>query len=261
LQRKSILSWVGGKSKLSSQIIELMPEHHCYCEVFAGAAWVLFRKSESRVEIINDLNADLVTLYRVVRHHLDEFVRCLRWLLVARDEFDVFVRAKAEDLTDIQRAVRFYYLVRIGYGGRANSHHVSFSTQRAPGFNLLRLEEDLSQAHLRLARVQIERKSYQEFIKRYDRDNVFFYVDPPYHGCEDYYGKGMFGEEDFGALQDILSGIKGQFMMSINDTPLIRELFGEFCIREAKVKYTLGSSSGKQNQVTELLIMNYEPPV
>ncbi len=194
MPRKSFLSWVGGKSQLAPTIIKLMPPHRCYCEVFAGASWVLFRKDESKVEIINDLNVELVTLYRVVRHHLEEFVRCLKWLLVARDEFDVFMHAEPDSLTDIQRSVRFYYLVRTGFGSRVNTHHLSFSTQRAPGFNLLRIEEDLSAAHLRLSRVQIERKPYQDFIRRYDKgEDVFFYLDPPYHGCEDYYGKGMFG--------------------------------------------------------------------
>ena len=84
---KSFLSWVGGKSLLANKIIPKIPEHTCYCEVFAGAAWLLFKKEESKTEIINDINSDLVTLYRVVKHHLDEFVRYLRWILVARDEF------------------------------------------------------------------------------------------------------------------------------------------------------------------------------
>jgi DNA adenine methylase len=81
------LSWVGGKSRLAERIIPLIPDHACYCEVFAGAAWLLFKKPESKSEVINDINVDLVTLYRVVQHHLEEFVRYFRWALVARDEF------------------------------------------------------------------------------------------------------------------------------------------------------------------------------
>lgn len=78
----SFISWVGGKSQLTAKIIPKMPKHSCYVEVFAGAAWLLFRKDESEVEIINDINTDLVTLYRVIKNHLDEFVRYLRWILV-----------------------------------------------------------------------------------------------------------------------------------------------------------------------------------
>ena len=70
-----MFGWVGGKSLLTSTIIPLIPKHEGYVEVFAGAAWLLFRKPPSKVEIINDLNRDLTTLYRVVQHHLEEFLR------------------------------------------------------------------------------------------------------------------------------------------------------------------------------------------
>ena len=69
-QAKSPLAWLGGKSRLADRIIDVMPDHQTYCEVFAGAAWVLFKKPESKVEIINDINSDLTNLYRCVKHHL-----------------------------------------------------------------------------------------------------------------------------------------------------------------------------------------------
>ena len=75
---RSFLSYYGGKSLLARKIIPKIPEHTCYCEVFAGAAWLLFKKEESQVEIINDINKDLVTLYRVIKHHLEEFIRYLK---------------------------------------------------------------------------------------------------------------------------------------------------------------------------------------
>lgn len=112
----------------------------------------MFGKEPGEVEIINDLNTELVTLYRVIRYHLEEFVRHLKWLLVARDEYEKFLRAEPESLTDIQRAVRFYYLARTSYGVRINRNPTfSIGTSRASNFNLLRIEEDLSAAHIRLA--------------------------------------------------------------------------------------------------------------
>lgn len=85
-QAKSFLGWVGGKSQLTSTIIPLIPPHKAYVEVFAGAAWMLFRKPPSQVEIINDINRDLTTLYKVVQHHLEEFMRYFKWILISREE-------------------------------------------------------------------------------------------------------------------------------------------------------------------------------
>jgi DNA adenine methylase len=254
--KKSFLSYLGGKSLLASKIIPLIPEHSCYCEVFAGAAWMLFKKEESKVEVINDINTDLVTLYRVVKNHLDEFVRYLRWILIARDEFERFKAENPEALTDIQRAVRFYYLLRTGFSSRIDNPSFAIGTVRRPNLNLLRIEEELSEAHLRLSRVYIENLHYEKLIERYDRTHVFFYLDPPYHGVEDYYGKGIFGRNDFAKLRDILKGIKGKFIMSINDTKEIRGLYKDFRIEEVKTSYSVNGGSKKLG-VTELLIMNF----
>jgi len=252
----SILHYMGGKSLLTKKIIPLIPDHECYCEVFAGAAWLLFREEESGVEIINDINSDLITLYRVIKHHLEEFIRYLKWLLVARNEFERFKIENPESLTDIQRAVRFYYLIKAGYGGRLNKPSFSVAVTKRSGFNLLRIEEELSAAHLRLCRVYIENKPYGEIIKRYDRPGTFFYVDPPYFNFENYYGPGIFAREDFTCLAELLSCVQGKFIMSINDTPEIRQMFKDFYIEEVTTSYTAAGAHRKK-KVTELLIKNY----
>ncbi len=254
---KSFLAWVGGKSQLTDKIIPLIPPHHCYCEVFADAAWLLFRKDESKVEIINDINSDLATLYLVVKNHLDEFIRTLKWLLVARDEYDRFMLMDPATLTDIQRAVRFYYMIKTGFGARLKAPSFGIATSQASRFNLLRIEEELSAAHLRLSRVYIENRPFELVIDRFDKPDTFFYVDPPYWGCENYYGEGVFSQDDFLVLRDKLAGIKGKFIMSINDVPEIRALFKGFKIRKVPTKYSL---SGSSKPVTELLIFNFDPP-
>lgn len=253
----SILSWMGGKSLLAKQIVERIPEHRCYCEVFAGAAWVLFKKEESSVEIINDINTDLVTLYRVVKHHLDEFIRYLRWLLVSRDEFQRFKEENPETLTDIQRAVRFYYLVRSGYASRITAPVFSMTATGRSSLNLLRIEEDLSAAHLRLARVYIENLPFEKLINRVDKPFTFFYLDPPYYGHEDCYGPGIFTRDDYGRLAEVLRGIQGRFLLSINDVPEIRRIFDGYYCEEVKTSYT-ASGGDKRKRITELLIRNYE---
>lgn len=255
IKRKSPLAWVGGKSKLTSTIIPLIPAHTCYVEVFAGAAWVLFRKEPSKVEVINDINGDLITLYRVIQNHLEEFVRYFKWSLVSREEFQRLQRVDESTLTDIQRAARFYYLVKNAFGAKIVSQCFGVANSSKPRLNLLRLEEDLSEAHLRLSRVTIENLPYHELIRRYDSKDTFFYVDPPYWDCEADYGKGLFNKDDFTQLRDQLTQCQGKWLVSINNVPQIRELFNGFNISEVKTSYSINQQAGKP--VTELLISNY----
>lgn len=257
---KSFLAYMGGKSLLVNKIVPKIPEHRCYVEVFAGAAWLLFRKDEnmSHVEVINDINLDLVTLYRVVKHHLEEFIRYFKWILVAREEFARFKAEHPESLTDIQRAVRFYYLLKSGYAARIKSPSFSSAATSAPRLNLLRIEEELSAVHLRLSRVYIENCHYENIILKFDRPDTFFYIDPPYYGCEDYYGEGVYCRDDFKKMRDILASVQGKFIMSINDVPEIRNLFKRYLIIDVETSYSAGGAD-KKKKVTELLVMNYEP--
>lgn len=260
ITQKGFISWIGGKSRLANTIIPMMGGHQCYCEAFAGGSWLLFKKQPSPVEVINDINVDLITLYRVVKFHLDEFIRYFRWVLIGRDEFERFRNENPETLTDIQRAVRFYYLVKTCHGSRIHKPTFGTSTTGHPRLNLLRIEEDLSAAHLRLQQVVIERLPFYDFISRYDRPHTLFYLDPPYFGCEDFYGKNIFRRDDFSVLNDLLKEIKGHFLLSINDVPEIREIFGGFEFAEVMTRYSIAAGDHRP-PVKELLIANYKLPI
>ncbi|MCD8492189.1 MAG: DNA adenine methylase [Geovibrio sp.] len=251
----SFIPWLGGKSRLAKTIITKIPEHQCYVEAFAGAGNVFFRKEPSKAEVLNDLNSDLVNLYRVVKHHLAEFINQFRYVLVARDEFKRLMEVPPNTLTDIQRAARFYYIVKNSYGGKAHKPTYGYSTTRPPRLNLLRIEQDISDAHLRLCKANIENLPYQDCIKRYDRAETFFYIDPPYFGCEDVYGENLFTVDDFRLLADILRGIKGKCMVSLNDAPEMREVFRDFRIETVQTWYSL--QKGGRKPIGELIIMNY----
>lgn len=253
--RPPLAGWIGGKSQLAKRIIASMPEHTCYVEVFAGAAWVLFRKPESEVEVINDFSRDVVNLYRVIRYHLPAFVDEFRWALTSRAEWNRNLKTDPDTLTDIQRAARFYYLQKHSFGGKVNGRTFGTATTHRPRINLLNIEHEMSDAHLRLANVMVENLDFEACIKRYDRPHTFFYLDPPYYGVENYYGDGMFSRDDFQRLADTLSGIAGKFLLSINDKPEIREIFRAFEIDVAEVMYSCGK--GTRPKVGELLIRNY----
>jgi len=125
---KPIIPWIGGKRRLADQIIPMFPEHTCYVEPFAGAAALYFIKEPSKVEVINDINGDLVNLYRVLKHHLVEFVNQFKWALSSRQIYEWEKMKHSETLTDIQRAARFFYLQKLAFGGRVKGRTFGTAT-------------------------------------------------------------------------------------------------------------------------------------
>ena len=217
-----IIPWIGGKRRLAKKLLPMFPEHTCYVEPFAGAAALLFIKRPAKAEVLNDINGDLVNLYRVVKHHLEEFVRQFKWALASREIFRWLQATPPETLTDVQRAARFYYLQQLCFGARIEGRTFGTATTSGHGLNLLRLEEELSAAHLRLSRVTIERLAWQECVERYDREHTLFYMDPPYWGTEGY---GVpFELEQYEQLAAAMRKIQGMALLSVNDVPEMRRV-------------------------------------
>ncbi len=249
-----IIPWIGGKRRIADHILPRFPAHTCYVEVFAGGAALYFLKAPSEVEVINDVNGDVVNLYRVVRSHLEEFVRQFKWALSSREIFKWTQITPSETLTDIQRAARFYYLQHQAFGGRVEGQNWGTATT-APPVNLLRIEEQLSAAHLRLSNCYIERLDWSACIDRYDRAHSFFYLDPPYWQTEGY---GVpFEWPEYEKMAEKMRSIKGKAILSINDHPDIRACFAEFDILELPIKYTVGGGANAVDR-TELIISSWD---
>jgi len=252
-----LVPWVGGKRRLAPHILPLLPDHTCYVEPFAGAAGLFFAKPPSKVEVLNDVNDDLVCLYRVVQHHLDEFVRQFRWALTSRQMYAWLQKTRPETLTDIQRSARFFYLQKLSFGGKVDHQSYGTSTTTSARLNLLRLEEDLSAAHLRLHQVTIEHLDWQACIARYDRYHTLFFCDPPYYGTEGY---GVdFGLEQYDRMAELLRTMKGKAAVTVNDIPAMRQAFAGLTVKRLNIRYTLGKSGSGRQERGELLVMNYKP--
>ena len=147
---------MGGKRRLADRLIPLFPPHECYVEVFAGGAALYFMRPQAApVEVLNDINGDLVTLYRVVQNHLEEFVRQFKWALSSRQVFEWQKMTRPETLTDIQRAARFFYLQHHAFAGKVSGQTFGTATT-TPSINLLRIEENLSAAWQRLSGTYVE---------------------------------------------------------------------------------------------------------
>jgi len=264
----SPFKWVGGKSRLRKYIVPLIPAHTCFVDLFAGAGWVLFGKAPSSVEVLNDLDEDLITFFRVVKHKPEELIASFDWELVARSEFERLAALSSHELTDVQRAHRFYYLIMAGWGGELA--YPRFQTSISDGghgnrlFGAIKtLRSRIEPVHKRLSTVIIENLSWQECFARYDSHKTAFYVDPPYpeNGCN--YAHNMREWEAHHKLYDTLKQSKSRWIISSYDIPEIHALFPESQYHIVPIRSASGMDTDKHGEERvenkEVLVLNFTP--
>ncbi|MFG6395444.1 MAG: DNA adenine methylase [Lachnospiraceae bacterium] len=250
----SFISWVGGKKLLRNKILGLFPgkqEFNRYVEVFGGAGWVLFSSDRhAETEVYNDMDGRLVNLFRCVKYHPDALQKELEFTLNSREQFfDARGQAEVRGMTDIQRAARFYILIKESFGTDLRS----FGMRTKDMGRAVKYLEKVSE---RLRSVVIEHQDFEKVIKNHDRETTLFYLDPPYYGTESYYAE-KFQEEDYGRLKSLLDGIKGKFILSYNDCSQIRELYKDYDITKADRMHNLVRGGKTKPRYKELLIKNF----
>lgn len=255
MNAQPIIPWIGGKRRLASQIMATFTDHTCYVEPFAGAAAIFFAKEPVKVEVLNDINGDLVNLYRVVQHHLDEFVRQFRWALSSRQLFEWAKATAPTTLTDIQRAARFFFLQKQAFGGKVDGQTFGTATTAPARLNLLRIEESLSEAHLRLNGVVVEHLPWADVVTRYDRPHTLFFMDPPYWGTAGYGVE--FGLEQYARMADLMRSMKGRAVVTVNDIPAMREAFAGMPMNRVAIRYTVGALANRRSESGELIIRSW----
>ena len=260
---KPLACWRGGKRLLAKRIIERIEAipHRCYAEPFVGMGGVFFRRAKRpKSEILNDRNGDIVNLFRILREHPDELARQFQWSLASRLEFERLLDTLPETLTDVQRAARFVGIQNMTYRGNpanmTTPGQTGAQTLSPTTLRVARMQRLIAAAHRRLQGVYLECVDWSKFIPRYDRPETLFYVDPPYWGHEADYGKDLFAREDFARLAKLLRGIRGHFILSLNDRPEVRKLFRGCKIESVLTRHTMAHGRGSTTASAELLISN-----
>ena len=250
----SFISWIGGKKLLRRRILEEFPEQGTfgrYIEVFGGAGWVLFASERhANIEVYNDVNGNLVNLFRCTKYHPEALQKELEFALMSREQFfDAKEQMKTQGLTDIQRAAKFYILIKESFGSDLRSFGVRPK-------NMANAIDYILTVSKRLNTTVIENQDFERILKTYDKEEALFYLDPPYYETEKYYPD-RFMPEDHVRLKNALGRIKGKFLLSYNDCEYIRELFSCYNIIEVERMHDLVQGEEKP-RYKELLIKNYK---
>lgn len=256
---RSPIKWVGSKRQLAKSIVEMIPHHTCYVEPFVGGGSVLFEKDRSKVEIVNDLNSNLINFYKVMQNKRDELIDRIDNSLVSRELFLEYRNSNWNELEEVERAFRFYYITKCSFGGlfrfnqkgECNSPFASSPSPKAKSsLHSPSTEKSIKEGFNRLKGVLIENMDYKEVVKKFDKEDTFFFFDPPY---DTDYSYGI--KFDYDELLDVCRNIRGKFILTLNGE--LYDKFKEFNIIETEVNYSVTCKSG-DNKKKEIIISNYK---
>lgn len=249
-------------------IIENFPKDYprlTYVEVFGGAGWVLFKKQPSAIEIYNDLNSNLVLLFKTIRDNYPLFKHKATWTLHSREQYYDAINflQSDESAPDIDKAIAYATKQVRSFAGSGGWAY-EIKPRRVSNTKWAAFLQRLDAINCRLSTVMIEHCTYSELIPKVDRQDTLFYIDPPYYDAEAYYNNGevSFTRDDHTNLANILRNIKGKFCLSYFDHPAIRELYHGYRIIEHERSISArgvwrGAPAKTRPRTTELLIMNY----
>ncbi|MCM3130545.1 DNA adenine methylase (plasmid) [Paenibacillus urinalis] len=255
------LRYFGGKAKLAHSIIPYLPDHHCWVDLFGGAANMTIAREPSKVEVFNDKDGDLINFYMMLRQQKEQLIEDLASLPTSRFLYETWLREEMPE-DPYERAVRYFYLLRqsiIPMPNQPSGWRAGRVKNCASDYQSSILKLDSFEKRFR--NVMIECLDYREIIKRYDGPEVFFFIDPPYVGRENCY-KGGFRQEDHVELAEMLKHIEGKCLVTYYGDPLVLELYKDwnYVTLEAKVGSVVKASEGQKRRTeTEYLFMNYSP--
>jgi len=228
--KRPIMRYHGGKWRLAPWIIEHMPQHRIYTEAFGGAGSVLLQKPRSYAEIYNDIDGEVVNLFRILRDHGDELRRDLFMTPYSRTEFELSYEP-ADDRIEQARRTMVRAAMVYGCNGFAKPGCFRYNSSREgtiPAHDWARLPEHIPVIVDRLRGVLIEQEDALKIIKSHDSPSTLHYVDPPYLAStrsEKVGYKNELDEAGHIALAQALQDVKGMSMVSGYPSPLYDELY------------------------------------
>ena len=268
-----VVKWVGGKRQLLEEITQRFPKRvTTYCEPFLGGGAVLF-SLQPKNAIVNDLNADLMLVYEVIRDNVELLITSLE-KHENTSEYFYSIRDLDRDkdayreMSAIDRASRIIYLNKTCYNGlfRVNSSgefNSPFGYYKNPNIVNASVLRAVSK-YLTANHIQLFHMDFEEVLRQVPR-GAFVYLDPPYDPVSDTasftgYNRGGFGREEQERLKRCCDGLTARgvrFLLSNSATLFIQNLYAGYTVETVHAKRAVNSDANKRGAVEEVLIRNY----
>lgn len=260
-----VLKWPGAKWSIAEKIIDIMPSHNIYIEPFFGSGAVFFNKPICNLEIINDLDKEVVNLFKVIRDYPGELANKIYFTPYSREEYKESYKRNEKKLDEIEKAREF--LIRSNMA-RAGMQYYS-SSFRTCGPKLAekvkqrvtrewtRIPTNILYAAERLKDAEIENINAFDLIKKYNRKDCLIYVDPPYllsTRKQKYYNVEMEKDEQHIELLNILKEHSGPVIISGYDNKLYQDILKDW----NRLYIETNAEQGKKR--VEVLWFNYDLP-
>lgn len=253
------ITYYGGKQRMVRHILPLIPEHNLYCEPFVGGGAVFWAKAPSPVEVINDLNGHVVNFYTIAQREFG----MLRVMIISTPHSRQVHREAGrildhpEAYSSLSRAWAFWCQTVQGFSGQIGKGWGYERKSSKFSLKIKNKREGFSRAFKdRLNLVQIDCNDAVQVIKSRDSEDAFFYVDPPYFNsdCGHY---GGYTENDFRELLEVLSKIKGKFLLSSYPSAILKEHKDKYGWNEQKFQSAVAVTHQTKKVKTEVLTANY----
>lgn len=255
--------YLGGKSNLLNVLLPLIPSHRIYVELFGGSGELLFAKPKCHTEVYNDVDGDLVNLFRVVRDKPLEFLEKAEFLVYSRELKENWAR-DPPPADPVEWAVRTWYVYQCAFAGKRFTGW-AFSRSKTNHPKSLRTRLDrITGLHKRIAEIYVDCLDFRRCIRNWDTEDTFFFMDPPYRGSTQA-NRICMSDEDYSDLAQICRKLQGKFLLTVNAESFFRELFDGFtfetkrCMLSAK-GVTRNATLKTRGHYAHYFIRNYRAP-
>ncbi|WP_044213457.1 DNA adenine methylase [Flammeovirga sp. OC4] len=258
---KTPITYYGGKQKLASKIVSMIPGHTLYCEPFFGGGAVFFEKSKSGVEVINDTNREMMNFYKIVQQDFTSLEKEIQISLHSRDMYRKasVIYNNPDMFSELKRAWAVWVLSSQGFASKIDGSWGYDKKRNTTSKKVMNKRDGFTLDYaIRLQDVQIECTDALRIITSRDTQESFFYLDPPYFNsnCGHYDGYTI---EDFEMLLKRLENVEGKFLLSSYPSDVLESFRKRNGWHQLKVEQevTVNNKSGKRKKKIEVLTANY----